>query len=186
MVKVHGVPAPAAAQRRVVMSQYFASPHSELLVQGSPTWGGPHVPARLAPPSVTTTRFRQASLPFVHCRALLQAPPVITRVTGWQVRTTSSHRSSSLQPGRSGSHGAPTAPGGVHRPLRHGAVSTQSSKLTQLLPAGRRAVHSPAPQRKGSTHSVFLVHAAPDARFARQTRVLSQKASGTHWKFGHA
>ncbi len=59
-----GEPLAAAAQRSVVVSQYFPVSHEELDVHASPTCTGPHVPGRLVPPSrpLTTTRFRQLSV----------------------------------------------------------------------------------------------------------------------------
>jgi hypothetical protein len=61
----HGVPLAAAAQRLVAGLQYFAVPHHSFPkpdVHASPTCTGPHVPGRLVPPSLTTTRFRQLSV----------------------------------------------------------------------------------------------------------------------------
>ena len=101
-----GLAGPAAAHRRLAMSQYCATPQSELPRQGSPTCAGPHVPAWLMPPSVTTTRFRQTFSPPAQERVLLQACPVMTEVKGWHVRSASSHdRLRSQFPNDCGSHG---------------------------------------------------------------------------------
>jgi hypothetical protein len=68
--------------------------------------------------------------------------------------------------------------------LRHGAVATQSLVDTQALPAASRGPHTLAAQRRASSHSELLAQATPEALRARQTRALSQYASGTQRKLG--